>query len=93
MIGRFQPCPSPKGERHPLLDGLEIGGRLGAVNCAVARNGKLIGKYRGKASCSNIVKSSIPPEKTVVMFGAGGAARAIAWNWRWRAQAHHDRKP
>jgi shikimate dehydrogenase len=63
----------------PFLDGLgESAAVMGAVNCAVARNGKLIGENTdGKGFLQSLRELIDPAGKTVVMFGAGGAARAI----------------
>ena len=63
----------------PFLDGLgESAAVMGAVNCAVARDGKLIGENTdGKGFLQSLREIIDPLEKSVVMFGAGGAARAI----------------
>lgn len=63
--------------RH--LDGLgESAAVIGAVNCAVNRDGKLIGENTdGKGFLKSLKEVADPQGKTVVMFGAGGAARAI----------------
>ena len=63
----------------PHLDGLaESAAVMGAVNCAVLRNGKLIGENTdGKGFLQSLRELIDPAGKTVVMFGAGGAARAI----------------
>lgn len=63
----------------PLLDGLgESAAVMGAVNCAVLRNGKLIGENTdGKGFLQSLRELIDPAGKSVVMFGAGGAARAI----------------
>lgn len=63
--------------RH--LDGLgESAAIMGAVNCAVNRNGKLIGENTdGKGFLKSLMEVVDPRGKTIVMFGAGGAARAI----------------
>lgn len=51
---------------------------IGAVNCAVLRDGKLIGENTdGKGFVQSLRESVDPRGKTIVMFGAGGAARAI----------------
>jgi shikimate dehydrogenase len=55
---------------------------MGAVNCAVSRNGKLIGENTdGKGSCSHCANLSIR-RKIRVMFGAGELPAPSAWNWR-----------
>ena len=63
----------------PLLDGLgESAAIMGAVNCAVNRAGKLIGENTdGKGFLKSLKEVVDPKGKTIVMFGAGGAARAI----------------
>ena len=63
----------------PHLDGLgESAAVMGAVNCAVSRNGKLIGENTdGKGFLQSLREIIDPAGKSVVMFGAGGAARAI----------------
>jgi shikimate dehydrogenase len=61
------------------LDGLgESAAIMGAVNCAVNRDGKFIGENTdGKGFLKSLMELVDPRGKTVVMFGAGGAARAI----------------
>lgn len=61
------------------LDGLgESAELMGAVNCVVRRDGKLIGENTdGKGFLASLRPLTDPEGKTVVMFGAGGAARAI----------------
>ena len=61
------------------LDGLgESAAIMGAVNCAVNRNGKLIGENTdGKGFLKSLMEVVDPRGKSIVMFGAGGAARAI----------------
>jgi len=63
----------------PHLDGLgESASVMGAVNCAVRRDGKFIGENTdGKGFLQSLRPLTDPAGKTVVMFGAGGAARAI----------------
>jgi shikimate dehydrogenase len=63
----------------PFLDGLgESAAVMGAVNCAVSRDGKLIGENTdGKGFLQSLRGIIDPAGKSVVMFGAGGAARAI----------------
>jgi len=62
------------------LDGLEESAKLmGAVNCAVLRDGKLIGENTdGKGFLESLQEVSDPVGKVVTILGAGGAARAIA---------------
>jgi shikimate dehydrogenase len=51
---------------------------MGAVNCAVRRGDKFIGENTdGKGFLQSLRTAIDPKDKTVVMFGAGGAARAI----------------
>ena len=61
------------------LDGLGLSAAvMGAVNCAVLRDGKFIGENTdGKGFLQSLRSVADPAGKTVVMFGAGGAARAI----------------
>jgi shikimate dehydrogenase len=61
------------------LDGLgESAAIMGAVNCAVNRDGKFIGENTdGKGFLKSLLEVVNPMGKSVVMFGAGGAARAI----------------
>jgi shikimate dehydrogenase len=63
----------------PLLDGLgESAAIMGAVNCAVNRDGKFIGENTdGKGFLKSLLEVVAPRGRSVVMFGAGGAARAI----------------
>jgi shikimate dehydrogenase len=62
------------------LDGLgESAAIIGAVNCVVRRDGKFIGENTdGKGFVASLREKIEPAGKNVVMFGAGGAARAIA---------------
>lgn len=64
----------------PLLDGLgESAAVIGAVNCVVRRGEKLIGENTdGKGFLRSLTDITDPKGKTVVLFGAGGAARAVA---------------
>ena len=61
------------------LDGLgESASLMGAVNCVVRREDKLIGENTdGKGFVESLRELTDPQGKSVVMFGAGGAARAI----------------
>jgi len=61
------------------LDGLgESAAVMGAVNCAVRRGDKFIGENTdGKGFLQSLREVVDPSGKTVAMFGAGGAARAI----------------
>ena len=62
------------------LDSLgESASLIGAVNCAVNRGGKLIGENTdGKGFLKSFLEITPAAEKTIVLLGAGGAARAIA---------------
>ncbi len=62
------------------LDGLgESASLMGAVNCVVRREGKLIGENTdGKGFVESLRSLTDPTGKSVVIFGAGGAARAIS---------------
>ena len=62
------------------LDGLgESAAVMGAVNCVVRRGEKLIGENTdGKGFLKSLESAIDPKGKSVVLFGAGGAARAIA---------------
>jgi len=64
----------------PHLDSLgESAALMGAVNCVVRRGEKLIGENTdGKGFLKSLALVSNPKGKSVVLFGAGGAARAIA---------------
>src|SRR5262249_24614873 len=61
------------------LDGLgESAALMGAVNCVVRRGDKLIGENTdGKGVVQSLRALTDPHGKRIVMFGAGGAARAI----------------
>jgi shikimate dehydrogenase len=51
---------------------------MGAVNCVVNRDGKLIGENTdGKGFVASFRELADPREKSLVLIGAGGAARAI----------------
>jgi shikimate dehydrogenase len=64
----------------PHLDGLaESAATIGAVNCAVRRGDKLIGENTDGVGFMESLRTLVDPKgKSVVLFGAGGAARAIA---------------
>jgi shikimate dehydrogenase len=52
---------------------------IGAVNCVVLRDGRLIGENTdGQGFLTSLRTVVDPAEKSLVLFGAGGAARAIA---------------
>jgi shikimate dehydrogenase len=61
------------------LDGLgESAEIMQAVNCAVLRDGQLIGENTdGKGFLKSLLEVVDPGGKAIVVFGAGGAARAI----------------
>lgn len=64
----------------PLLDGLgESASLMGAVNCVVNRDGRFIGENTdGKGFVASFRAIDDPAGKSMLIFGAGGAARAIA---------------
>ena len=64
----------------PLLDGLGESARvIGAVNCVVRRGDRLIGENTdGKGFLESLTEVLPPAGKEIVLFGAGGAARAVA---------------
>ena len=64
----------------PHLDGLgESANVMGAVNCVVRRGEKFIGENTdGKGFLKLLESVTDPRGKSIVIFGAGGAARAIA---------------
>ena len=64
----------------PLLDSLGNSARLiGAVNCVVRRGDRLIGENTDGQGFLTSLKESVDPRgRRCVIFGAGGAARAIA---------------
>lgn len=73
-------CSLPnKVEVIQYLDGLgESASIIGAVNCAVRRGDQLIGENTdGKGFVQSLKQKVDPAGKSLVMFGAGGAARAI----------------
>lgn len=63
----------------PHLGGLgQSAAIMGAVNCAVRRGNTFIGENTdGKGFLKSLMEVTDPKGKSVVMFGAGGAARAI----------------
>ncbi|MFC1757826.1 shikimate dehydrogenase [Planctomycetota bacterium] len=73
-------CSLPnKVEVIPYLDGLgESAAIIGAVNCAVRREGQFIGENTdGKGFLASLKEKTDPSGKSMVLLGAGGAARAI----------------
>ena len=64
----------------PHLDGLgDSAALMGAVNCVVVRDGRLIGENTdGKGFVAGVRRLADPAGKRMVLLGAGGAARAIA---------------
>jgi shikimate dehydrogenase len=64
----------------PHLDGLgQSAATIGAVNCAVRRGDKLIGENTDGVGFMESLRTVVDPAgKSLVVFGAGGAARAIA---------------
>jgi shikimate dehydrogenase len=74
-------CSLPhKVEVIRYLDGLgESAKIIGAVNCVVRREGRWIGENTdGKGFLQSLQEKVDPRHKSVVIFGAGGAARAIS---------------
>ena len=74
-------CTIPhKVEVIQYLDRLgESAELMGAVNCVVNRDGKLVGENTdGKGFVASLEEIDDPAGKSVVIFGAGGAARAIS---------------
>jgi shikimate dehydrogenase len=52
---------------------------IGAVNCVVVRDGRLVGENTDGQGFLTSLRTTVDPRgKRVVIFGAGGAARAIA---------------
>jgi shikimate dehydrogenase len=52
---------------------------IGAVNCVVVRDGRLVGENSDGAGFLTSLRTRVDPAgKHVVVFGAGGAARAVA---------------
>ena len=72
------------------LDGLgESPSLMGAVNCVVCRDGKFIGENTdGKGFVASLRRVTDPAGKHMVMFGAGGAARAIGVEMALAGAAH-----
>jgi len=73
-------CSLPhKVEVIQHLDGLgESASIMGAVNCVVRRGEEYIGENTdGKGFLKSLVEKVNPTGKSLVLFGAGGAARAI----------------
>ena len=73
-------CSLPhKVEVIQHLDGLgESASIMGAVNCVVRRDGKYIGENTdGKGFLASLQEKLDPAGKSLVLLGAGGAARAI----------------
>ncbi len=64
----------------PHLDGLgQSAATIGAVNCAVRRGDKLIGENTDGVGFMESLRTIVDPAgKSLIVFGAGGAARAIA---------------
>ena len=62
------------------LDGLGASAEvIGAVNCVVARDGRWIGENTDGQGFLEALKTVVDPAgRSLVIFGAGGAARAIA---------------
>ena len=74
-------CTNPhKVKVIEYLDGLgESASLMGAVNCVVRKDGQWIGENTdGKGFVESLRELTDPSGKNVVIFGAGGAARAIS---------------
>ena len=65
--------------KQVLLDGLGESARvIGAVNCVVAREGRLVGENTDGRGFLESLRATIDPRgREIVLFGAGGAARAV----------------
>ena len=72
------------------LDGLGESARIiGAVNTIVRRGDRLIGENTdGKGFVSSLAQVTDPAGKRIVLFGAGGAARAVAVELALAGAAH-----
>jgi shikimate dehydrogenase len=70
----------------PLLDGLEeVAGKIRAVNTIVHRDGKLIGYNTDWLAALESLEKEVSLEgRKVLLLGAGGAARAIAFGLKER---------
>lgn len=64
----------------PYLDGLGASAEvMQAVNCVVERDGKYIGENTdGKGFLQSLETITSPQDKNILIFGAGGAARAVS---------------
>jgi len=64
-----------------LLDGIDASAKaIGAVNTVVRRNGKLIGTNTDAAGALDAIETAgLVKGKVMLIFGAGGAAHAIAF--------------
>jgi shikimate dehydrogenase len=72
-VGSASTAPSPTRLR------CESAALIGAVNCVVCRDGRLIGENTDGQGFISALRTVVEPSgKSLVMFGAGGAARAIA---------------
>jgi len=74
----------------PYLDELaESAALIGAVNCVVIRDGRLIGENTdGQGFLTSLRRTVDPRGKRVVILGAGGAARAITFELALAGAAH-----
>jgi shikimate dehydrogenase len=62
-----------------LDDLAESASVIGAVNCAVLRDGRLVGENTDGQGFMTALRTVVEPaDRSIVLFGAGGAARAIA---------------
>ena len=70
----------------PFLDELDrLAGKIGSVNTIVNRGGKLVGHNTDHFGALKALEDKVDlDEKKVILLGAGGAARAIAYGLRER---------
>jgi 3-dehydroquinate dehydratase/shikimate dehydrogenase len=70
----------------PFLDAIEERAQqIGAVNTMVFKNNKILGANTDGIGALDAIEKRGPVRgKQVVILGAGGSARAIAWEAKWR---------
>ena len=74
------------------LDGLgQSASLMGAVNCVVRKDGQWIGENTDGKGFILLKELTDPARKKVVIFGAGGAARAISGGRTCRGQSYNHR--
>jgi len=72
-----------------LDDLTESAALIGAVNCVVIRDGRLIGENTdGQGFLTSLRRTVDPQERRIVILGAGGAAHAIAFELALAGAAH-----